>query len=240
MRRDDLNAWVAIISSGRPKNVLRMRGLVGPATWYVPEGQGKIYEDSCANAAIESGALCRSRNRALFDAFEEGLPCIQLSDDLTRLEKIDDNTEKPSPCSFLEAVSVLEATSAANGAKLAGVAPTTNTFFYNSANKISTSHFIVGDFIYVRPCELRFDEKLNLKEDYDYTLKHLCTFGKVARCNNLFAHFSHRTNAGGAVAFRTVAREQEAIARLREVWGPQCIVDNKKRPNEILLRWNKR
>lgn len=93
----------------------------------------------------------------------------------------------------------------------------------------------MGDFILVHPCKLFFDEQMKLKEDYDYTMAHIYEFGGVARCNAILAHFAHRSNAGGAVDFRTAEREQEAIAHLKKKWGAY-IQDNPKRPNEILLK----
>jgi hypothetical protein len=122
------------------------------------------------------------------------------------------------------------------GAKLAGAAPTTNLFYFKPENRLSTSSFIVGDFMLIQPCPMRFDEELRLKEDYDYTLKHLARYNVVARCNDLFAYFTHRSNGGGAVEYRTAEREQEAIARLKQAWGAR-IADNPKRPNEVILRW---
>jgi hypothetical protein len=125
------------------------------------------------------------------------------------------------------------------GLHLAGVAPTSNPYFSDPNKRIVTHKFIVGDLIIVSPeTDLRFDENLKLKEDYDYTLQHLHRYGGAARVDSIMAMFKHRTNPGGAVAFRTAEREQEAISYLKAKW-PGEIRDNPRRENEILMKWRK-
>lgn len=220
-------AWLAVISTGRPKMATPMRELVGNATWYVrptdsypPFGRRPV-----------SGGLCAARNQALRDAGE--LPCVQLSDDLTRTAVLHDG--KAKPVSFDTIVEhVWEALADTPGARLAGGPPTSNPFF--ARDRIRTEAFIVGDFIVVEPGTVAFDERLRLKEDYDFTLQHLATYGRVCRCDWLLLTFRHRTNAGGAVTVRTPEAEQQAIGLLREKWGDR-IRDNPRRPNEILLKF---
>ena len=47
----------------------------------------------------------------------------------------------------------------------AGFPPTNNPFF--ALKEYEYNQFIVGDFILIKPNELRFDDNLRLKEDYD-------------------------------------------------------------------------
>jgi hypothetical protein len=210
-----------------------MTALIGNATWYVGHGEQRAYTE--APVTVESGGLCVSRNHALRDAAKHLLaPCIQLSDDLTRLRRAT-SRKTTEPLDFAGAVRLLQAACAEVGASLAGCAPTDNAFYSNPANPIATSAFIVGDFILVMPCNLYFDESLRLKEDYDYTLQHLQKFGVVARRNDILASFTHRSNSGGAVEYRTPALEQASIQHLRGRWGA-VIQPNKKRANEILLK----
>ena len=89
-----------------------------------------------------------------------------------------------------------------------------------------------------RDTALRFDKSMRLKEDYDYTLQHLAANGRVARLDWILPEYQHYTNEGGAVAYRSPDEEQKAIAHLKEKWGP-VIADNPKRPNEILLKWDR-
>jgi hypothetical protein len=120
---------------------------------------------------------------------------------------------------------------------LGGAAPTANAYFY-TGRAVNNVGFVVGDMVLIDTASrLRWDEKLKLKEDYDFTAQHIARHGGVARSNDILAEFVHRSNAGGAVDFRNEDEEQRAIRYLREKWGKNIFPDNKKRPNEILFRW---
>jgi hypothetical protein len=77
-------------------------------------------------------------------------------------------------------------------------------------DEASTSTFIVGDCIAVKPTPLRFDERLALKEDYGFTAAHIEEYGGALRLNWILASFRHRTNPGGAVAIRTLSSSARA------------------------------
>ena len=238
MIRDDLRAYVGIISHQRSQNVQAMEALVGAATWFVGAGEGDEYRDQGATQVIESGGLCRSRNAILEEAWGKGYAGLELSDDLKGIKEAymtKDGKKKARDVSFETAVDSMHDALFQTGAMMAGVAPTGNPFYWDPAKPIHPKAFIVGDMILVRPCELFFDEDMRLKEDYDYTIQHVLKYGRVARCNDILAQFSHRTNSGGAVAARTPELEQEMIDFLKKKWGTGVIRDNAKRPDEILL-----
>lgn len=244
MLREDLSGiYLAIISHARPQNVPMMTNIVGDATWYVSAGEHDTYIKAGAKYVVESGPLCRSRNAALDDAFKAKRPCVELSDDLTKVQLAVRNPKADKivaqDTTFKEAVSRVAKGMREVGAKLGGVAPTSNPFYANVDRAVHTSAFIVGDMIMVNPCMLRFDETMTLKEDYMYTLDHLMAFGCVARRDDVLLTFLHRKNAGGAVEVRTPDLEQFNIALLKAKY-PQFIKDNPRRPNEILLNLPKR
>lgn len=231
---------VAVISSGRPGNVPKMArwlaDLPEPATWYVGADEAGDYAYAGAGLAVAAGGLVAARNLALDVADVQGRPCLQLSDDLVSLGLANGPTrDQVAPLTLPEAVTVLQIALGDSGAQLAGAAPTANPYF--SRNRVHPSAFIVGDLMLVAAgCPLRFNPELRLKEDYDYTCQHLAAYGKVARVDNLLAGFTHRTNKGGAVAYRTPEAEAQAIATLTRLW-PAHIKPNVKRPGEVLLRW---
>jgi len=224
----------AVISSGRAHNVpLMQKFLPENVAWFVGKGERDYYELEGATRVIESGGLMRARNDAIGSAQEQGAWSVQLSDDLYKLE----NADSAEPLTVRGAAKTIVAAAVTHGSHYAGVAPTSNKFFYNPKRPVSEHLFIVGDFIAISPeTHLRFDEALRLKEDYDYTLQHLREYGRVCRCNFILASFRHRSNKGGAVRYRTTETEQETIAYLKNKWG-DLIIDNAKRPNEILMKW---
>jgi hypothetical protein len=237
MRRADNHdvVWVAVFSAGRSRNVWPMRQLIGEATWYVPPDQLDLYRAAGAGHVEPGGLLCPSRNAALRDAWALDLPCLQMSDDLVRITRIVPGATTGRPSSIGEVARVLLAGTARWGFPLGGCAPTANAFYGDVGRGEHFGSFVVGDLVLVRPCELFFDEQLRLKEDYDYTLQHVRRYGGAYRNDDLLPQFRHRSNPGGAVAYRTAELEQRTIAYLRRKW-PGLIVSNPRRPNEILLR----
>jgi hypothetical protein len=228
--------WVAVVSARRPRAVPAMAAQLGgvPATWYVAAGEAAAYRAAGAQAVTEGGPLAASRNAALDDAFAAGLGCVQVSDDLRRLTWTGDGQARLA-LTFAGAIGKLARGLDVAGAKLAGASPTDNLYFYRTP--LSTRLFIVGDLVAVLPCPERYDPMLLVKEDYDYTLQHLAAYGRVARVNGVMAAFRHRSNAGGAVAYRTPALEEETIGYLRGKWGQDVVRPNPRRPGEVLLRW---
>lgn len=233
MFRKDLDASLFVISHKRPQNRERIEAVVGPATWVVGAGEAEAYGPD----SVEGGRLTASRNAALKLAFEQGHRCIQISDDIKSLSLVKfftDGKKLQEKISFAEAIALMTERLEMSPFHLAGVSPTANPFYSNRS--ISNRHFVIGDMILVRPCELIFDETMTLKEDYDYTLQHIQRFGGVIRNDDILAKFEHYTNSGGAVSIRNTDEEQKNIRRLKEKWG-NVVRDNPRRPNEILLRF---
>lgn len=226
---------VFIISKGRWDNVQAVQKLTGKnVTWLVANGEKVFYQAMGANNVVEAGGLMAARNQALDMAFANKRICVQLSDDIMRIKR-GLNKKESQTITFDEAIQIILKGMEQTKAMLGGVAPTANAFFTNFQIPVRTRHFIVGDFIVIKPTDLRFDTNMRLKEDYDYTLQHLDKYGAVARCDLVLAEFKHRTNAGGAVEYRTDDLEQETIEYLKQKWG-DVVRDNPRRPNEILIK----
>ena len=130
----------------------------------------------------------------------------------------------------------------ARKAKLAGVYPNANSGMAMNADPVSTDLFCVGDFLIIEPTAggLRFDERMTLKEDYDFTAQHLAKHGAVARSNRVWVTALHYKNEGGAVADRNDEKEQFNIALLKYKW-PGAIAKHPTRgENEVFFAWSRR
>jgi hypothetical protein len=228
---------IGIVSHGRAKNVPKMETLlVGlPVTWYVKDAVD--VNDYLAEGALDvriGGTLCQSRNKVLEDAFSEGKIAVEISDDLKRLSQLlmvgAKKTAEIKDIGLVLPEMIKEFKTVPF--KLAGVAPTPNPFYFHTLR--STNLFIIGDFLMVKPTNLRFDENLKLKEDYEYTVQHIKEYGGVYRFNDVFVTFSHYTNAGGVVEYRNEQKEKEAIDYLMKK-HPGAFRLNPKRKNEILM-----
>jgi hypothetical protein len=221
MLRDDLGGiYVAVFSHLRATNVAKMTEQIGDATWFVGEGEGDAYRAAGAKHVVESGGLCRSRNAAIDAAQAHGATCLQMSDDLTRIQVAVRGEKKvvAENADFWHVVSLIQKGMSQVGAKLGGAAPTNNPFYANVDKPVHPSAFIVGDFLLIeRGCSLRFDETMTLKEDYDYTLQHLMRYGVVARRDDvlLTQHYVDALQTHGVQHGFVVHPRMPALSRQR-------------------------
>lgn len=238
---------VYVISSGRPLNVAPMTALLtdpdspGPVTWVVPADQARTYTEAGARSVIGvddpppgASPLSRARNTALDHAEAAGHLCCQVDDDLRALYRLTaDRTRAPAQWPTVRQA-LAAALTGDQAPYLAGIAPTSNPL---SARHTQTDWgFVIGSLCLTRPGSgVRFDETLPLKEDYDYTCRHLEAHGRIARLNWLFADMAHYTNRGGAVAYRTAALEARTAARLLERW-PDYLKPHPRRDHEVSFR----
>lgn len=225
---------VFVISHLRSHNVQKLQGILGiPCTWVVGKGETEEYKKAGAINVIEGGTLVESRNKALDVAFAEDCVCVEVSDDLGKIEKLDMTTKEKKPITFAEALEVFNKEIWYTPFKLYGIAPTANAFFIHKARSLNL--FIIGDLIVVKPTKLRFDPDFNLKEDYDYTAQHIKEYGGVMRFNDLLFTFKHYSNKGGAVSYRNDEYEEKAVQKLMTK-HPHFFRLNPKRKHEILMK----
>ena len=207
------------------------------------------------------GKLTPARNMVLDDAKKLGKRCVQCSDDIGKWEYLDiDKQNFKGEANFAKANAALAGTkrhvitpvaaaqfmlakmrSSSLKPQLGGVFPTGNAAMTLGTDEFAHEHFILGDFFVVDASPCRFDTTMTLKEDYDFTCNHLKKHGSVLRCQRMFVHAKHIKNKGGAVATRDEngKNERKNIAILMKKW-PGVFQLNKKRKDEVLMRWNHR
>lgn len=67
--------------------------------------------------------------------------------------------------------------------------------------------------------ELRFDERIPLKEDYDYCIQNCNVYRKLLRINSAYMIKKDHGNLGGCADYRTISREMEQLKLLQKKWG---------------------
>ena len=67
--------------------------------------------------------------------------------------------------------------------------------------------------------DLRFDERIPLKEDYDYCIQNCNTYRKLLRINFAYMVKKDHGNLGGCADMRTLSREVEQLELLQKKWG---------------------
>lgn len=234
---NNVQYWLGVISAKRFQNVPEMHEKIGEATWIVPKEEVSQYEEMGATVVASNPFpnLVFSRNLALELAFEKGLPCVQTDDDFVRIKRAYGNKTQKE-ITFDEGVELMINRLTRANLYYGGVAPTHNAFFVGDIT--SKNLFCSGKLSVTRPCDLRFDANMTLKEDYDFTLQHIAKYGGVVRSNDLLTHYLNYTNKGGVFDIRNTPNEQRNIAYLKRKWG-NAIRDNSKRKNEILMNASK-
>lgn len=204
-----------------------------PVVWVVGVGERAAYEAYGAARVVEGGGLTQSRNVAIELAAREGCThVVQVSDDINDIRRVDE----PAPISVEQAARALASDLASRELALGGAFPVANPFYARKAARFSLNNFVVGDFIVVdTSTRARFDTRLRVKEDYDYTMQHLKLHGGALRDNHLMVRASHRKNAGGAVGNDRPEHERAAIRLLKAKWGAS-IRDHPRRALEVVLR----
>lgn len=223
--------------------------------WYVDSESLDNYRRLGLDAVFDGGSLVGARNKALNDAKKLGKACCEVSDDIARwtyygsLEQITTKngteanrfgrTAQRLVVSPVAAGRFMLAKMRANDQKpkLGGVLPTGNIARGLAQPSVTMKNFILGDFFVSDVgSNVRFDQRLTLKEDYDFTCSHLNQYGSVLRCNRMVLDVAHYTNVGGAVSIRTALQEQKNIKILRKKW-PKAIRKHPTRENEVVLAW---
>lgn len=230
------DVYVCSVSAGRPEQVDAMHSLVGPLTWFVPPHQQTEYLKGGAEHFGEGSDtnVVPARQRAMDAAFAQGLPCIQFDDDLKRVARVYDKkwrTDSGAVSSMLgEFIGVVMN----SDFKLGGIAPTTNLGF--SSGGVRTRVFCRSHLWMVKPNELKLDENLKTKFDYDYSMQHIARYGGVCRSELTVWDFDFGTKKGGHVDTRTKQGEHDAIAYLQWKWGSKIMSNHPRREGEIIMR----
>lgn len=101
--------------------------------------------------------------------------------------------------------------------------------FYREYTPFSFSSVIGANIFGIVNDGQRFDERLKVKEDYDFCLMSLYKFKRVLRNNKYFIQVNHLTNKGGCVSYRTRETEREALNVLQKKWGSRIVQGSRTR-----------
>ena len=194
---------VYVISAGRYDKLPFNETQKSNYIFCVKNGEEELYKENGCLNVYETGNLMDSRNFALEHAFKLKKICVQLSDDIKKVV-VNKNFGCPAKVELDFAI-----------------------------EDIVSRFNEVGDMLFVKPSDIRFDTQLTLKEDYDFTLQHR-EIGDVIRYQKYLFSFEHYSNKGGAVDVRDDEEEQKNIRILKSKWGDKVRL-NSKRKNEILI-----
>jgi len=104
--------------------------------------------------------------------------------------------------------------------------------FYREYSPFSFSSVVLGPFFaIIKDPHIRFDEKLGLKEDYDYALQVLNKYRKILRMNKYHYSCDHITAKGGCASYRTIKKEEEQAITFQKKWGDRVVTIKRKTQN---------
>lgn len=94
---------------------------------------------------------------------------------------------------------------------------------YREYTPFSCKSYISATFGGFRRLDLRYDERLPLKEDYDMCLQILNKYRRLLRINYAFYVSKLHTNKGGCASIRTMERERQQLDLLQAKWGKKIV-----------------
>lgn len=100
---------------------------------------------------------------------------------------------------------------------------------YREYTPYGTFQYIGGPFqAHLATSQIRYDENLPLKEDYDITLQHVQKYGGALRVNYAHYHVKQAEQAGGCATYRNLDYEKAQFWALQKKWGKDVIRRDKK------------
>ena len=95
--------------------------------------------------------------------------------------------------------------------------------FYREYSPFAFLSPVLGPFVALKDCPIRYDEDLWLKEDYDYFLRVIHKYHRVLRFNKYHYKVDHFDEAGGVVGQRNLPEEVRQLNRLQQKWGSAVV-----------------
>ena len=184
----------------------------------------------CPDSA--QGNLCRVRNWILDKFINEFDAIILLDDDYKNVIRWNNQKQiKLCENEFEEMCENIAILCKDYGFFYFGLNCVTDKGGYREHTPFSTNKYIGGPFQgFIKGNILRYDESLNLKEDYDMTLQNLHKYKGCLRANFLSYDVKQAEQSGGCAMQRNFKEEQRQFELLQKKWGNSIIQkDNKSK-----------
>lgn len=111
---------------------------------------------------------------------------------------------------------------------------------YRTYKPFSFAHYVGGPFGVFIDLELRYDERIFLKEDYDLTLQVLNIYRKLLRVNRFYYICDQQTLPGGCACYRNSVKEKEHNSMLQKKWGSEVVTFDSLVSSRSKNRWGKK
>lgn len=219
---------------------------------WVEEAEADAYRAANKGADInilgcKQGNVSRVRNYILDREFADGADVVCIVDDdlsgIYHFEKAKHNNfgYEAHKVEDLEAFIYKHTIMAQDiGAYLWGVNLNQDARNCKHSCPINTKGIILGPFsCHLKGSEIRYDERLPLKEDYDLALQHLNKYRKILRLNKFHYRCKQSEQAGGCAAYRNYESEKAQFELLQRKWGKDIVrLDKASKKNNYKIDYN--
>jgi hypothetical protein len=182
----------------------------------------------CPDSA--QGNISRVRNWILDNLLDDVDCLIILDDDCKEISRWQDQTntklEEEELIRFCQQTSLV---CKELGFKLWGLNTVTDKGAYREYTPFSFIQFIGCPFhAHIKGTELRYDEDLPLKEDYDFTLQNIKKYKGCLRVNYANYNVKQSEQEGGCANIRSLKKEKQQFFALQKKWGKDIIKRDKQ------------
>lgn len=198
---------------------------------YVGEEEADAYRENYPKADIVAmpkgvqGNIARVRNYILEQNIYDNDVVVMMDDDFVKLEYVEqDGFHELKAEDFMEFIQCYSTLCADFGYKMWGVNLNQDNKMYNQYSPFSTTSIILGPFTcFLKGMDLRYDEELALKEDYDMAIQNLNKYRGILRVNKYHYICGHIDNIGGSSSQRNLKKEIALIEKLQQKWGKDIV-----------------
>lgn len=203
---------------------------------WVDEIEYDDYKKATPNANIRkiphevNGNIARVRNYILDSEFNNGVEAVCfMDDDLKGIYRYEPrgnygyNEIRVEENEFLDFLEKYTELCIEFGYKLWGVNLNLDPLSYRQTNPFSTTAVVLGPFSVQIKNDIRYDENLPLKEDYDLAIQHLAKYRGILRVNKYHYLCEQSTNVGGCAVYRNREVEERQLNMLQHKWGSKIV-----------------
>lgn len=234
----DYQVWCP--SYKRPKKVKSHLLFPEDKFFYViHEEEEHLYRKTWPNLQViprgMTGSIARARNWILNNNTNRWL--IQVDDDLSAINWTHQRDKRKLTVEELDDV-VLDHFQLCEDAdiKMWGMNLIVDPKAYRQYNPYSFDAPVLGTFTATLDLDLRYDEDLPLKEDYDLFLQVINKYGRALRANFLNYSCDHLDMSGGCQEYRTKEFEDSQKDALQKKWGSKLVRYNERNPDSTNMR----
>lgn len=184
----------------------------------------KIHDKVWSVPRTAQGSLEKIRNYILDNVESEHV--LLVDDDITAIKSFDGTKSRARKLSADEIVHLIakaEIMCEDMGIKFWGLNIVADTGAYREYTPFGLAQYIGGPWQGHYKNDLRYDERMTLKEDHDMTLQVLNKYRMNLRLNMYHYVCDQHGKPGGCATYRTIEREKQQNNALRKKWGSKIV-----------------